>query len=198
MDTASTDMPISDDQSHHHEIDINVGEHAFEVTRNPVFAWKVAQSCNTFGYPLPASVAVYQSQVVDTLIAQARRPPTEVDKAVRIAVFGQTRKRGGPGSAYSDYYRDWARMKFTCEIEEKISDFHIQEIVADGSEKLVATDYGVNDAIEECAIKYGLGFETAKKAYYKWRKILAPLTLIGNGCHQPGRCLQSQSVKPLR
>lgn len=157
--------------------DLAIAERAFELTGNPLFAWVVVRHCVASGHPLPESIATYLVNVADTLVAQSqdRTMYSDVDSGVRDAVFGPAKNLdGGQGSHYTDFNRDWPRIRFTCDVAALTSGFDVASIMPGEEDQKVQTDSKIGAAILKCAEKYGLGEDLARAEYYKWIKLLAP------------------------
>ena len=168
-------MSNVDDQSHHIEIDLALAESVFDITKNPIFLWKAIRQCLISGHPLSEATSAYLIKVADKLLEQAisNEKIHDVAEAVREAVFGPVAKAGGPGSPYSDYRRDWPRIKIAIEIDERCSGFHIEQLDADGSKEILDTNSKVGALIRDYAKEHNMGEETARKSYYEWKKAFA-------------------------
>jgi len=83
-----------------------------------MFAWVAIRHCVAFGFQFPHPIVNYIYHVAETLVLQSTvDSDLKVRTAVRDAVFGCQRKRGGPGSFFTTYLREWPSLKLRYEEE---------------------------------------------------------------------------------
>jgi hypothetical protein len=97
---------------------ISVATWGLTITSNPMFAWAAIRDCAALGREFPRPIVNYIYYVAETLVQQSIDwKNLKVRTAVRDAVFGCQRKRGGPGSFFTAYLEEWPSIKLRYEEE---------------------------------------------------------------------------------
>ncbi len=124
----------------------------YEFENNPLWAWLVYQRARTWGVPIPEWVLIYLDDVSQKLWG---KHSGSVREALGFAYKGR-------GKRYDQYLRTIRDHRLAIVVDQQIRK-NIKEI---GQEQIVA-------AYESVAEEYGENFSTVRRAYEKFKELLA-------------------------